>query len=438
MTESTPVTANSPDLAVPPLADPSDRRALSHQTGIGLTLVLVVASLSAIAPLATDFYLPAFPQMTTDLCATATSVQLTFTAFLAGITFGQMVFGTLSDRFGRMRPLVIGVALCVVASAVAAAAPTIEFLTVARFVQGFAGAAGLVIGRAIISDLVTGNAAAQAFTVMVIVGEAATVVSPFMGSLLVDPVGWRGILWTVCALALAMLVATILVVRESHPKDRREASRRQMPNVGARFRALMSRAYVGNVCCFSFAFVVLMAYISASPFVYQSLIGMTAVHYGILYGANALGLGGVAALSAALTASRPVRTVLGTGVVVLVMATAVLLGLAVARAPVWSLPIPIFVAVASLGLVLGNAAALAIGAAGHAAGTASAVLGAMQFGLAAMVSPLVSLGGEHTALPVAVVMLTAAAVSLLAYLTTLNRTGAVMRRIFRLSKGISQ
>ena len=382
---------------------------------IGAGLLLVLALLAALAPFATDLYLPAFPRMTDDLGATATAVQLTLTAFLTGIMFGQLAFGTLSDRFGRVRPLVAGALLCVAASALAATAPSIEILTAARFAQGFTGAAGMVIGRAIISDHASGKAAAKAFSLMMIVGGIAPVIAPLVGSVLVDPIGWRGILWAVFALVLTMLVATVLVVRESHTPDRRATIQAEKGSATTGFRALRTRSFLGNASTFAFGFAVMMAYISASPFVYQVMIGLNPVQYGIAFGTNALGLAAASALSAKLSSTVPVRTLLGIGVTLLCSATVVLLGLVLFGAPAWSLPIPIFVAVSSLGLVLGNATALALGAVPHAAGTGSAVLGAMQFGLGAAVSPLVSLGGEETALPMATVMVVLALVAVAAY-----------------------
>ncbi len=145
----------------------------SRSSSITTPLLLVLGLLSAVAPFATDLYLPAFPQMATELATSATTVQLTLTAFLVGVTAGQLVFGPLSDRFGRVPPLVAGAVLCVIASAVAVFAPNVAVLVAARLFQGLGGAAGMVIGRAVISDLSTGKAAARAFSLMMIVGGVA-------------------------------------------------------------------------------------------------------------------------------------------------------------------------------------------------------------------------------------------------------------------------
>jgi DHA1 family bicyclomycin/chloramphenicol resistance-like MFS transporter len=392
--------------------------------GITTPLLLVLGLLSAVAPFATDLYLPAFPQMTTELRTSATTVQLTLTAFLVGVTAGQLVFGPLSDRFGRVPPLVAGAVLCVVASAAAVVAPTVGVLIAARLLQGLGGAAGMVISRAVISDLATGKPAARAFSLMMIVGGVAPVVAPLLGGLLTGPIGWRGLLAVVLGLSVVMLVAVLAVVRETHLRERRDALRVERRTSGSALRALRSRTFLGYTAVFGFAFAVMMAYISASPFLYQEMIGFSTVQYGIAFGVNALALMGVSILSAKLTERRSVRGVLTLGIVLVLASTVAFAVLVAAGAPVVLLAVPLFTAVGSLGLVLGNATALALGAVPAAAGTASAVLGALQFGLAALVSPLVSVGGSGTAAPLAVVMLAAAVIAVLALLAARGRRSA--------------
>ncbi|WP_179472627.1 multidrug effflux MFS transporter [Mycolicibacterium vinylchloridicum] len=396
------------------VAQPTD--AAHREAAISPWLLVVLALLSAVAPVATDLYLPAFPEMTAELQGSATAVQLTLTAFLLGLTFGQLTFGPLSDRLGRRRPLLVGALLCVAASVVAATAPSIGILIAARFAQGFTGAAGMVIGRAVISDLTDGKTAGRAFSLMMIVGGVAPVVAPFAGGLLVGPLGWRGILWVVCAIAVAMLVSIVLVVRESHPAERRAELKSDAAQGISPWSALRSRTYLANTLAFGFGFSVMMAYISASPFVYQVMVGLTPTQYGIAFGVNALGMITVSAASSRLNQTISSAKLLGIGLVLTVAATLVLLTLVLTGSPVWLITIPIFVAVACQGLILGNATALALSAVPRAAGAGSAGLGALQFGLGAAVSPLVGLGGEHTALPLAVVMVTVSVLALTAHL----------------------
>jgi DHA1 family bicyclomycin/chloramphenicol resistance-like MFS transporter len=388
----------------------------TREAAISPWLLVVLALLSAVAPVATDLYLPAFPEMTAELQASATAVQLTLTAFLLGLTFGQLFFGPLSDRLGRRGPLIVGALLCVLASMVAATAPTIGILIAARFAQGFTGAAGMVIGRAVISDLTSGKTAGRAFSLMMIVGGVAPVLAPFAGGLLVDTLGWRGILWVVCAIAVAMLVSIVAIVRESHPVERRNELKHAAVQGVSPWSSLLSRTYLANTLAFGFGFAVMMAYISASPFVYQVMVGLTPMQYGIAFGVNALGMITVSAVSSRLNRTIPSSRLLGVGLALTVGTTLVLLALVLTGAPAWTITIPIFVAVACQGLILGNATALALSAVPTAAGSGSAGLGALQFGLGAAVSPLVGLGGEHTALPLAIVMVTVAVLALVAFL----------------------
>ncbi|MGU3411228.1 multidrug effflux MFS transporter [Microbacterium sp. M1A1_1b] len=406
--------SNRADLAAP----------TTRPQGITTALLLALGLLSAVAPFATDLYLPAFPEMTTELQTSATTVQLTLTAFLVGVTAGQLVFGPLSDRFGRVPPLIAGAALCVLASVVAVLAPNVTVLIVARLLQGLGGAAGMVIGRAVISDLATGKPAARAFSLMMIVSGVAPVVAPLLGGLLTGPIGWRGLLTIVLGLAVLMLVTVLAVIRETHLRSHRDAQRAARSASSSPLAALRSRTFLGYTAVFGFAFAVMMAYISASPFLYQDMLGLGTVGYGLAFGLNALALMGVSVLSAKLTERRSVTGVLSLGIVLVLASTVAFALLVVTAAPVFLLAVPLFTAVGSLGLVLGNATALALGAVPSAAGSASAVLGALQFGLAALVSPLVSIGGSSTAAPLAIVMVAAAVVAVVALLVARDRRAA--------------
>ncbi|MDG4663824.1 multidrug effflux MFS transporter [Mycobacterium sp. 236(2023)] len=398
-------------------ASPRPDTAPRITTGLLVTLAL----LSAVAPFATDLYLPAFPAMVDDLHTSPTNVQLTLTAFLIGLAAGQLIFGPLSDRFGRVKPLVVGAAVCVAASLVAVIAPTIEVLIAARLAQGLTGAAGMVIGRAIISDLATGRAAARAFSLMMIVGGVAPIAAPLAGGFLVGPLGWRGSLAVILALVVAMLVAALVVIRETHTEERRARLRDEKATAGSPLRDLTRRTYVGNLLAFGFAFAVMMAYISASPFIYQTMMGLSSAEYGAMFGVNAFGLLLMSALSARLTRQREPRAVAAVGLAAILAASVAVLLLAVSGAAAGWLALPLFVAVAGMGLVFGNTTALALSSAPRAAGAASAVLGATQFLLAAAVSPLVSLGGEHSAAPLGIVMVCAATVACVGFAVATQR-----------------
>lgn len=354
--------------------------------------------------------------MMVELQTDAAGVQLTLTSFLIGVAAGQLGFGPLSDRFGRKPPLIWGTALCLAASAVAVLAPNVTILIAARFLQGLAGAAGMVIGRAIVSDLATGKAATRAYNLMSVVGGIAPVIAALLGGILVDTLGWRGILGILVGLAALMLIAVTTVVRESRPTERRAVPEQQHSANGAALVELRSRIFAGNALVYGFSFSVMMAYMAASPFLYQVMMGVDAFQYGLFFGVNALGLLAGSSLAVRLSVSHPVRQTLGIGLALVLAAALVLFILVLAGAPSGWLSLPIFVAVSSLGLVFGNATPLAMRGVPRVAGTGSALLGALQFGLGASVSPLVGIDGPDTAFPLAVVMLTSAAIAALAFL----------------------
>ncbi len=228
----------------------------------------------------------------------------------------------------------------------------------------------------------------------------------------------------VLGLSVVMLVAVLVVVRETHLRSRRDELRAERVASGSPLRALRSRTFLGYTAVFAFGFAVMMAYISASPFLYQDMLGLDTVGYGMMFGLNALALVVVSALSPKLTATRSVESVLTLGIALVTASTIAFALLVFFGAPAFWLTVPLFTAVGSLGLVFGNATALALGAVPQIAGSASAVLGALQFGLAALVSPLVSLGGEGTAAPLAVVMFGAAVVAVVALVVTRRSTRA--------------
>ena len=364
-------------------------------------LLVVIALLAALAPFATDIYLPAFPAMTHELDASPSSVQLTLTAFLLGAGLGQFLFGPISDRVGRRVPLIVGTALCVLAGLVAANAANITVLIVARLIQGLSGAAGMVLGRAIISDIARGKEAAKAFNLASMVLGIAPVAAPLIGAFLADLVGWRGLLLIVVGLSIATLLAVIFLVPETYRGSANVTAAHDHTQVKG--SGIMSRVFFGSTAVFVFGFAAMMAYISASPFIYQVMIGMNVTVYGIVFGLTALAITGVSYCAARFAHRFQASTMLRVGVLVLLASAVVLAVLVAVQVPPAWLIAPLFFGVAAMGLVFGNATAMALSAVPHAAGIGSAILGASQFVIGALVSPLVGIAGEHTAVPLAIV-----------------------------------
>lgn len=400
--------------SAPIIADP-------RRPQLSAPLIGTLALLSAIAPFATDLYLSAFPTMTEELSTSATGVQLSLTTFLIGAGLGQLIFGPLSDRLGRRTPLIIGLVIYLAASMVAALAPTVSVLVIARLVQGLSGAAGMVLSRAIISDLAHGVAAARALSIMMLVSSIAPIAAPFAGSILVGSIGWRGLLGIVAGLGALSLILVLVIVRETRgSQSSREASQ-------SRGRSgLLSRQYVGYTLTYAFAFSTMMAYISASPFVYQDMIGMSEVQYGLTFGLNAIVMAATGAVSARLVGRFSAAQLIRAGLAVNLAAIVVLVALALSSVPPVWLAAPILVAVASLGLIVGNTTALALDAVPGRGGSASAWLGCLQFVFAGAVSAIVGVGGEGTAVPLALTMLAGSVLATFMFLVA--RLGAAQNR----------
>lgn len=390
-------TAVPPDVAAP-VDGSAPRRALP------MTTTVVLALLTAIAPLATDMYLPAFPRMAVELGTSATAVQLSLTTFMVGLALGQLVIGPLSDQRGRRGLLIAGSAVCAAAGLACALAPSIGFLVVARFLQGFSGAAGVVLSRAVVSDRARGNAAAKLFGLMMLIQGVAPVLAPLLGGTLVNAVGWRGVFGILAGLSAVMLVGVLVLVPETLPRERRTGGGLAATVRDAR-TVLTNRRYLGWTGALVLGFAAMFAYISASPFVLQNVLGLSVGAYSVAFAANALGLGLVAGLGTKLVERFGPRRLLVTGVVaVAVLSVLLLVDVVLLDLPRWPTLVLLFLTVSSLGLVFGNATTLATDEVAHAAGTGSAVMGALQFGLGALVSPLVGLRGEEDAVPMAVVM----------------------------------
>jgi DHA1 family bicyclomycin/chloramphenicol resistance-like MFS transporter len=241
--------------------------------------------LTAIAPLATDMYVPAFPRVAGDLTASATQVQLTLTTFFVGMALGQLVGGPVSDQRGRRLPLLVAILAMTAASIACALTPTIGVMTVARFVQGFAGGWAMVIGRSVIVDLATGAQLIRVLNVIAGVGGIAPIVGPLLGAAILQLSHWRVSFWAVAALGVAMTLAVLIAVPESLPPERRHGGGLRSFLTAGR-EVLGNRAYVGYVLVAGSAMGALFAYVATSAFVLQSMNGLSPIAYSIDFAAN--------------------------------------------------------------------------------------------------------------------------------------------------------
>ncbi|MGY4974343.1 Bcr/CflA family multidrug efflux MFS transporter [Streptomyces nigrescens] len=415
MTE--PGAAETQDL--PPIAERGAAAAPAASRRTSLLVTLVLGGLTAVPPLSMDMYLPALPQVTAALHSPAATVQLTLTTCLAGMALGQMIVGPMSDKWGRRRPLLAGMVIYVLATALCAVATNAELLIAFRLLQGLAGAAGIVIARAVVRDLYDGVAMARFFSTLMLISGVAPVVAPLIGGQILRLTDWRGVFVVLTAVGVAL---TLLVWRKLHetlPPERRHSG-----GLGQTLRTmrdlLADRVFSGYALVGAFAFAALFAYISASPFVVQEIYGASPQTFGLLFGINSVGLVAVGQINGKLLVGRVgLDKVLGTGLALIALAaTALLLMSAGVFGHVGLVPTAagLFVLMAAMGLVMPSTNTLALLRTPHAAGSASALLGTSTFLLGSVASPLVGIAGERTAVPMALVQLSCAVLALVCFL----------------------
>ena len=385
---------------------------------------MALGLLSMFGPISLDLYLPALPALSSDLHTSASAAQLSITACLLGLATGQLVAGPLSDQFGRRRPLVVGLVVYLLASAACALAPGVEVLVVLRLVQGLAGAAGIVVARAVARDLYSGRTLVVIFSRLILVNGLAPVLAPVIGGQLTLVTSWRGIFVVLAAFGVVLLAAGIFGVPESLPPQRRRAG--GVRDTLRSFRTLLGdRFFVAVVLAAGLAGASMFAYIAGATFVLQRLFGLTAQQFSFAFGANALGIMVLGQVGARLALRSSPQRVMALGLVLNLLgaaglATTVLVGLGL-----WFLLGSLFVMVSALGLIFPTSTALALADHPDRAGAASSLLGLGQYVMGALVAPLVGLAGEGTAVPLGVV---AASCSVAASLTFFGVALPALRR----------
>lgn len=364
----------------------------------------LLGALSMFAPLSTDMYLPALPSVAHDLSASAAAVTLTLTTSLIGLGAGQLVAGPLSDAYGRRRPVLVGIAMYTVASVLCALAPDVWTLTAMRLIQGAAGAAGIVIARAVVSDLYSGIAAARYFARLMIVMGLAPILAPVIGGQLLHFTDWRGVFLVLAGIGAVLGLVSWRALGETLPPEARGES--GLATMFGVLRMLTrDRRFMGLTLCFALCFGAVFAYISGSPFVLEDIFGLSPQLFGVLFGVNAVGLVAVSQLSGRLVSSVGPQRLLMIGVASIATAGVGLMVTVLAHGGLAAVEICFFAVISSFGLVAPNATALALAPYPHVAGSASALIGLTQFCVGAAVAPLVGLAGNHSAVPTATVIL---------------------------------
>ncbi len=378
---------------------------ISRQSFHGLPgWLILLGVLTAVGSLSIDMYLPSFPAIVTALQTDAGAVQRTLSMFFIGFALGQLVYGPLSDRYGRKWPLFIGMTIYTAASFVCLLAPNIQALQWGRLLQALGGCAGMIIPRAAIRDRCDAVSTARALSLIMLVVGAAPILAPQLGSWVLIWFSWRGIFGVLALFGVICLIAIYFGLEET--VDRAAAAPINMASIWRNYRELFfDRQFLTCSLCVGFATAGMFAYIAGSPFVLMQIYEIPAHLYGWIFGANAFGLIACSQINARLLPHYSPSQILRCTASIPLIAGAILLVLRLCDiAGLWILLPALFFAVGSLGVITPNATALALQHQGKRAGAATALMGTLQFGLATLSSAAISVWQIPSELPLALVI----------------------------------
>ncbi|KNC18170.1 major facilitator transporter [Arthrobacter sp. RIT-PI-e] len=369
-----------------------------------IVYVVVLGALTALAPFTIDLYLPAFPALQEDFGVAEAAVQLTLTGTIIGFASGQLLVGPLSDKIGRRLPLILATVLHVAASIGAAYSADVNMLMLFRVLQGVGAAGSGVVAMAMVRDLFGGYTLVRMLSHMALVNGMAPIFAPVIGSQLLRIFPWPGIFWFLACYGVLVIVAVSLFIIETLPRENR---RRSGLTALQRYRTVLGdRIFVGVLLVGGMNFSGLFSYLSASPFLFQGPYGLDEQQYGWLFAINSLGIvAGVQISARLLQRVGPQWVIAGATIVQLVMALLIVafdqlgLGLLGTVVPLWFY-------IMGTGFIFPCVQVLALINNGAQAGTAASLLGAVTFGTAGLISPLVGLLGDgiDSATPMALVM----------------------------------
>lgn len=386
-----------------------------------LWIILVLGTLTAIGPLAIDLYLPSLPKITDDLQTSASLTQLTLTAFLLGLALGQLFVGSISDIYGRRKPLIIALIILVVSSLLCAVAPSIWSLILLRFLQGASGSAGIVISRAMVRDMYSGSEMTKFFSLLMLVNGAAPILGPMIGGQLLKVTSWHGVFIVLGAICVFMLVSVIFVLPETLPPEER-ATGGLTETLSTYKRLLKDRLFMGYALSQGLVIGAMFAYISGSPFVLQNIYGASPQEFSLFFALNGIGIIIATHITGRLAGKLSEKTLFVAGIVIAVVGGISLLLTIVLEIGLIGMLCSLFLIGSSVGVVTTPGFSLAMRNQKQAAGTASALLGLFQYISGALVAPLVGIGGSNTALPMGIVIALCEAGAVLCFIFMANRS----------------
>lgn len=379
---------------------------MKKQTSISqnkLTLILILGSLTAFGPLSMDMYLPALPTVASDLHTTTSNAQLSLTACLIGLAFGQLLFGPLSDQIGRRKPLLSSLIIYAIASLLCGLTTSIELLIVLRFIQGFSGSAGIVIARASTRDLYSGKDLTKFIALLALVNGAAPILAPLFGGVLLKFAPWHTIFYTLAIVGIVMLLVVLFKLPETLAiKNRTKGG---FFTIFSSFPIILKdHQFMRYATVQALIMTSMFAYIAGSPFVLQKMYGLSAQGFSASFAINGLGIIIATQITARLAVTMAEEKLMKIGVTIVSIASVFLLFVAYFELSIPYLFFALFFVVSAVGIVTTTAFSLAMQGQSRHAGSASALLGLMPYIGGAIVSPLVGIAGEATAIPMAIVI----------------------------------
>jgi MFS transporter, DHA1 family, multidrug resistance protein len=403
-----------------PAAAPATRYPVrTREQAVGRALAVVLGLLTIFGPISMDLYLPVLPALTIELGSATSTAQLTVTACLLGLALGQLIAGPLSDRFGRRRPLLIGVVAYIATSALCAFSPTVETLIVARFVQGLAGAVGIVIAQAAGRDLYSGGKLVRYYGRLTVLGGLAAIVGPVIGGQLATVTDWRGLFLFLAAVGAAILVASMLIVRETLPRERRVTG--ELTHMVHDFRRLLAdRVFLGAVLVTGFTNAAIFAYLSGATYVLQGIYRLSPQQYSFAFGLNSLGFMVFGYVGGRLSERWSEKGTLVVGLVMCTLGAGGLLATATLHLPLLAVILSLLTMVSGVAVTSPPATSLALANYPDVAGTASSLLGLARFAFGGLAAPLVGLGGADNAVPLGLVTVVSAGLAVITYAVTIK------------------
>lgn len=373
-----------------------------------------------------DLYLPALPALTTELGAATSIAQLTVTACLIGLAGGQLIAGSLSDRFGRRWILLIGTIAYILTSVLCAISPGVELLIIARLVQGFAGGVGIVIAQAAGRDIYSGGPLIRFYGRLTVIGGLAAIVGPLLGGLLNTVTDWRGLFLFLAAIGAGILIAILLIFRETLPVEHR--TRGGFAHILHDFRTLLAdRAFLGAVLTQGFLYAALFAYLSGATFVLQGIYGLSPQEYALAFGLNSAGFMLFGYLGGRSAEKWSIPGTLSIGILIAGLGAAGILASGITALPLWVIIVSLLALASGVAISSPPATTIALVGYPQIAGTASSLLGMVRFGFGGIAAPLVGIAGATSILPLGIVTITSVALAGTAFLTLARRSPRLPR-----------